>query len=156
MRSIQQRLADLTLRTNQFNLTTFRMGSKEIAAFVADKDQHILYFSFEDRLGSYGVIAAAFIKIVNDTCIIKNIIISCRVFQRSVEYAILKCIVNFSLSHACTCIIGEYKENKKNHRFRSFYYDCGFRLTADYIFKAEIRKININNKCKFIEIVSED
>lgn len=148
-----ERISDLTLRTNQFNMTTTRMKKSDVINYA--KDNHILVYDFEDRLGNYGIIGASFIKKENDAFIIDNMVLSCRVFGRGVEYAMIKSILELSNKVDIKYLTGKFIETSKNKNFSSFYTDCGLKWQKDNIYKSSINNIDINKKCRLIKIIGE-
>lgn len=151
------RISDLTMRTNQFNMTTKRMDISEVNNYLSeDKSKHILTFNFKDRLGSYGIIGAAFFKIDSDKCFIENIVLSCRAFERGVEFAIIKSVASYASVSGCTQLIGNYIETFKNKRFHDFYKECGFSPIKNNLYKINIDKLSVSDNCKYINILGDE
>jgi len=84
-----QRSLQLINKTNQFNLNGMRLTDSEIIKLMNDK--HTLYsFSLSDKFGNHGQIACAILSKSNE---IEYFVMSCRVFQRQIEYAIIYWII---------------------------------------------------------------
>ena len=82
------RAAQLTQKTNQFNLTTKRYTEADIHCMLSDSSYWIATFSVEDRYGDYGVTGMTIIqrdKVVPNQCVIDSLLMSCRVIGRNIE-----------------------------------------------------------------------
>lgn len=86
------RLSQLSYRTNQFNMTTERLSEETITSKVNNPLYKIYSISVSDRFGEYGLCGMVVLReeIENQTCVIENMILSCRVFEREIEYVSLQ------------------------------------------------------------------
>lgn len=85
--------AQLTQKTNQFNLTTKRYTEADIHRMLSDSSYRIAPFSVEDRYGDYGVTGMTIIqrdKVVPNQCVIDSLLMSCRVIGRNIELRVLR------------------------------------------------------------------
>jgi FkbH-like protein len=80
-----KRAHQLINKTNQFNLNGARLEESDIAAVLAAGGQ-MLTATLEDRTGSHGEILACLIE---HTGRVRSLVMSCRVFERRVEFAFL-------------------------------------------------------------------
>ncbi|MEO1923863.1 MAG: hypothetical protein ABGX25_05050 [Nautiliaceae bacterium] len=87
------RLAQLTQKTNQFNLTTKRYTEKDIEKFINSKNYVVYALEYEDIFGNEGIIGESIVKIENDIAYIDTFLLSCRVIGRRVEYNFLNKIL---------------------------------------------------------------
>ena len=79
------RAIQLINKTNQFNLNGRRLDETEVAAQLASGSR-LLTATLSDRTGSHGEVLAA---IIDSSGCITSMVMSCRVFQRRVEFAFL-------------------------------------------------------------------
>ncbi len=122
------RIAQLTNKTNQFNLTTKRYTSAEIIEFV-ELGEIVLYLALEDRFGDYGVSGVAIIKkITKHEWMIDTFLLSCRVIGKKIESAFLGEIINILKSKRVNKLYGQYIDSTKNHLTKDFYKDHNFTL----------------------------
>lgn len=90
------RVSELLSRTNQFNLTKMGLTSAELRELTEQKNPggqpEVLVFALEDDFGSYGQIAVCVLGTDSGsgTIMLRNMVVSCRVFGRGVEHSILK------------------------------------------------------------------
>ncbi len=83
------RLAQLTLRTNRFNLTGERLGAEQVRQCAAAPGAAVLAVRAADRFGDEGVVGAVFARIDGDRLRVENLLLSCRVLGRGIEEALL-------------------------------------------------------------------
>lgn len=123
------RVAQLTQRSNQFNLRTIRYTEEEIVR-VASSDDHItLAFSLADKYGDYGLISLVIMKHTDATTLfIDTWIMSCRVLKRNMENFVLNTMVSTGLQKGYTILEGEYLPTAKNNMVKDHYKDLGFKF----------------------------
>jgi len=121
------RIAQLTNKSNQFNLTTKRYSQEEIAAFSEDPFSITLYGALQDRFGDNGIIAVTIGKIHENKLSILLWLMSCRVLKRDMEYAMLDELIQLSQRQKIDIIEGHYYPTPKNGMVRDFYKTMGFK-----------------------------
>jgi FkbH-like protein len=124
------RVAQLTLRTNQFNLTTQRLQPDEVRARIDDPEHLVLSVRSGDRFGDNGVVGALFAHREGDTLHIDNLILSCRVFARGIEQATVAAVLEHARAQGVSAVTAAYRPTKKNHRVREFWPSVGFAPTG--------------------------
>lgn len=129
------RLTQLNLRTNQFNLTTRRYQQTEMENMVKSGEYIIRGFQAKDKFGDYGIIASVILQkdFVNNerTIWIRNILMSCRVFSRGIETAIINEVMKLAREKGVKQLYGEYIPTKKNEIVKDFYKRHGFQSMDD-------------------------
>jgi FkbH-like protein/FkbM family methyltransferase len=83
------RVSQLTLRTNQFDLSTIRRSKKEIEDFLKRADAHCLVVRVADRFGDYGLVGALMYESEHDRYKVDTFLLSCRVLGRGVEHELV-------------------------------------------------------------------
>lgn len=122
------RIAQLTNKSNQFNLTTRRYTQAEIEKIASDKNYITLYGRLTDRFGDNGVVSVIIGHISGDVCDIELWLMSCRVLKRDLEYAMLDQLVGCCRKRRVTRLRGHYYPTKKNSMVRDMYNDMGFEM----------------------------
>ena len=147
------RIAQLTQRSNQFNLRTIRYSEAEISN-IRESDQHLsLEVSLEDKFGKYGLISVLILeKRIDKTLFIDTWLMSCRVLKRGVEKAVLNQLVLEAKREGYQQIVGEYLPTKKNVIVANHYADLGFRENGVGEWVLDIS--GYEPKEHFIEIIS--
>lgn len=125
------RIAQLTQKTNQFNLTTRRYSEEDIRRMANHSDYVVYYAQLEDRFDNNGIIGVAILHFNGGDAIIKTFLMSCRVIGRGVEKVLLSKLVNSAASRGHVCIIGQYLPTAKNGLVAEFYSQHGFRQATD-------------------------
>ena len=126
------RIAQLTQRSNQFNLRTKRYTEQCIKK-IRESNQYITrYFKLEDKFGEYGLIGIIILKkIDSDSVFIDTLIVSCRVLKRGMEEFIFNKIVKLAASEGYNKIIGEYLPTPKNALVKDIFQEFGFTKEED-------------------------
>ena len=122
------RIAQLTQKTNQFNLTSKRYTSETVRDFLAQTDMIIYVVESSDKYGSYGEISTIIIRVEKDNATVDTFLMSCRAMGRTIEFALLKIVENELYENGVRRMIGLYKPTEKNKPVEGFYEKNGYRL----------------------------
>ncbi len=120
-----QRIAQLTQRSNQFNLTTRRYSLADCETLMSDRGRIAITLSLKDRFGDSGLIAIIVLAI-SDLVSIEQFLMSCRVLKRGVEALAMNLIVETARRHGLSTVSGLYLPTAKNAMVRDFYAGFGF------------------------------
>lgn len=124
------RVAQLTQRSNQFNLRTVRYSEGEVEKISSNRDYLTFTFTLQDKFGDNGLISVAILrKEDKDTLFIDTWIMSCRVLKRTMESFVLNEIVNAAAEAGYKKIHGEYLPTPKNGMVKDHYMELGFEAT---------------------------
>ena len=138
------RIAQLTKKTNQFNLTTKRYSTAEINKFIELGDI-VLYLSVEDCFGEHGISGVAIVK-KSGECdwIIDTFLLSCRIIGKKIESVFLNEIIDIIKSKKASKLYGQYIGSKKNHLTKDFYKKHDFDLSdkENGIWEYDLQKIS--------------
>lgn len=152
------RIAQLTNKSNQFNLTTKRMSQSDIEAVATDDNYITLYGKLEDKFGDNGVVSVVIGKKEDRTLHIDLWIMSCRVLKRDMEFAMLDTFVAKALDSGITTIKGYYYPTAKNGMVKNFYRQMGFSLESEdengntvWTFDIDLSYNKRNNVIKVVE-----
>ena len=125
------RIAQLTNKSNQFNLTTKRYTQEEIEAAAANPDCITLYGKLEDCFGDNGVVSVVIGEIKGDSLDIVLWIMSCRVLKRNMETAMMDALAKTAERKGIKTIFGYYYPTAKNGMVHNFYQTQGFELMSE-------------------------
>jgi len=125
------RIAQLTQRTNQFNVTTRRYDVGRIDAFRQNEDALVLGMRAKDRFGDYGLTGVAIAireRSEGDATIrIDTFLLSCRVLSRGVEDALLSALIVAARERfGALPMVAEYIPSPKNAQVAGFFVRHGF------------------------------
>lgn len=127
------RIAQLSQRSNQFNLRTIRYTEADIERISNSNDYVTFSFTLEDKFGDNGLICVIIIHKTNEkTLFIDTWFMSCRVLKRGMENFVLNTIVHFAKENEFTTIKGEYIPTMKNDMVKDHYINLGFLKSESY------------------------
>lgn len=122
------RVAQLSQRSNQFNLRTIRYTDADIVALAENPNVIDLSFTLEDKFGDNGLIAVVIMrKLDKETLFVDTWFMSCRVLKRGMENFTLNTMVERAKSAGYKRIVGEYIPTAKNKMVEDHYNSLGFR-----------------------------
>lgn len=121
------RIAQLTQKTNQFNLTTRRYTESEIRAICATGSD-VLSLQVTDRFGDNGIVGVCIVTYSTHSALVDSFLLSCRVIGRGIEVVLLNEAIRRARSRGCGILRGEYIKTAKNSQVRDFYQSRGFHL----------------------------
>ena len=125
------RIAQLTNKSNQFNLTTKRYTQAEIEQAAADNEKITLYGKLEDRFGDNGVVSVLIGHKEGNELHMDLWLMSCRVLKRDMEFAMMDTLVAACKKAGITEIKGYYYPTAKNKMVDKFYELQGFILESE-------------------------
>jgi len=118
------RIAQLTQKTNQFNMTTKRYSEEDIKQFL--NDEHLVFsVSVKDKFGDNGIVGVSIVDKYN--WMIDTFLLSCRVIGRKIEKVMMSYILEEAIRHKAKSVMGVYIPTVKNIPAKSFYEDMGFK-----------------------------
>jgi FkbH-like protein len=120
------RVAQLTQKTNQFNLTTRRYTEPQIAAMAGCPGWRVWALRVADRYADNGLVGVAIAHLEGETCEIDTFLMSCRVIGRTVETALLAHLAAHAQTQGARWLQGWFRPTRKNAPAADFYRDHGF------------------------------
>lgn len=121
------RAAQLSQRSNQFNLRTVRYTEAELKAMALSPDYFSFVLNLKDKFGDYGVISFVVLKRADaQTLFVENWMMSCRVLKRGVEQAVLNEIMDRANAAGFRTVVGEYLPTPKNGLVKDHYKNLGW------------------------------
>ena len=142
------RQAQLTQRTNQFNLTTRRYNEKDIERFIKD-DKYIVYnLELIDKFGSNGIVGLIIVSLDDKQAFIDTFLMSCRIIGRRVEDAFMGFVLRDLKKKGIKKVFGEYIPTKKNKLVSDVYEKLGFELIETKEDGSKLYKIEVDENIK--------
>lgn len=115
------RVAQLTQKTNQFNVTTRRYSAQSIEALGTDPLAHVYRVKVRDRFGDNGLVGVAITRDRDEVCEIDTLLLSCRVLGRTVETAILAQLADEARVRGCRTLRGRFLPTERNTPARDLF-----------------------------------
>lgn len=125
------RIAQLSNKSNQFNLTTRRYTQAKVEETAKDGRHITLYGKLEDKFGDNGVVSVVIGEIKGLELHIDLWIMSCRVLKRDMEYAMMDRLVEEAQARGLHSLYGYYYPTAKNAMVRDFYSTLGFEKISE-------------------------
>lgn len=142
------RIAQLTQRSNQFNLRTVRYSEQEIEEIAANPRYITRYYTLRDRFGEHGLIAVVILEKRENELFVNEWLMSCRVLKRGMEQFIADSILRAAREAGVARVVGEYIPTPKNAMVKDLYASMGFRPLGDGLYEARVD--NYQNHQTFI------
>lgn len=130
------RIAQLTQKTNQFNLTTKRYTERDIKSFMESENYKVFACDLKDKFGAFGLTAVAIIKIDEQIAILDTLLMSCRILGRNIELKFIDEILNHLNKSDIHTIHSSYNQTTKNDQVKDFFERVAF----------EVNEQNLSNK----------
>lgn len=125
------RIAQLTNKSNQFNLTTRRYTQGEIEQVSKDPQYLTLYGKLADKFGDNGVVSVVIGRIEDRELYLDLWIMSCRVLKRDMEYAMMDVLAEKCQKAGIRVLHGFYYPTAKNSMVKDFYKLQGFEKVSE-------------------------
>src|SRR6185312_3908823 len=139
------RVAQLSQRSNQFNLRTVRYTEDDIETLSSSTDHETLSFTLKDKFGDNGLISVVILLKQKEIMFIDTWLMSCRVLKRGMENFTLNTIVKIAKENGFAKVTGEYIETAKNSMVKDHYKNLGFTL-VDGFWQLDVSAYE-NRKC---------
>ena len=121
-----ERAAQLTARTNQFNLNGVRYSEAEIKRLMQEGRTRQWIVEAADRYGEYGRIGYLLAEARGSALAVNSFLLSCRVLGRGVEQAVLAGLKRYAQENGCTELRAAFRRTAKNKPFEQFLADTGW------------------------------
>jgi FkbH-like protein len=120
------RVAQLTQRTNQFNLTTRRYDVAALEEILVEPGAEVIWLDLRDRFGGHGIVGCAILRWRGASAAIDTLLLSCRVIGRGAEALLVHAVAKLARDRGAAELVGEYLPSKRNSQVANFYARLGF------------------------------
>lgn len=149
------RIAQLTQKTNQFNLTTHRYSEIQIEKLIRSNEHEVVCLTVADRFGDFGLVGVAILWFDNKVAEFDTLLLSCRILGRNVESVFLVECINYIYGRGIDRVKGTYIPSLKNAQTKLFYSHVGFTQlptqTATQYFELQLTQ-PITSPHSYIEV----
>lgn len=126
-----QRIAQLTNKSNQFNLTTLRCSEDDIRAMQENENYICLCGRLIDKFSDHGIVTIVAGRIEDNRLDIGLWLMSCRVLKRGLEHAMMNALIAVTKDRGIKEVVGNYYPTKKNGMVKTFYQEMGFQFVSE-------------------------
>jgi FkbH-like protein len=124
------RVAQMTQKTNQFNLTTHRYTDADIRQMLY-KGNIIYTLSVSDKFGDSGITGLCIIEIEDSKARIDSLLLSCRILGKDIEKAFVCYVLQELKEKGFTEVTAFYVPTAKNMQVAEFYANMDFELEKE-------------------------
>ena len=148
------RASQLLGKTNQFNLTQQRFSETQLKEMQANDKWGIFIASLDDKFGKNGIVSVIVLQFEDETASIVNWVMSCRVFNRTLENTIFDYVHNLCKQKSISTIKGQFHSSPKNAYVADLFAKLGFKLIdqANGICKYQVSTSEDHEQNKFIKM----
>jgi FkbH-like protein len=125
------RISELSMKSNQFNLTTRRYHEAEVRALMEDPASEIVSLTVRNKFGNAGLTGIVVLRYGNEAVRVENFLMSCRVLGQGVEFAVWDEIARRAAARGCGRIEADYLPTAKNGQAADFYDRLGLALQRE-------------------------
>ena len=129
------RVAQLTNKTNQFNLTVRRYSEVDIKKFMEGENSKVFSLSVKDRFGDFGLTGVLIVLYKDGVVTIDSLLMSCRILGRQLEFAFVDYCLGYLEKHekrwAFKTLEAAYVPSKKNQQVADYWDKLGFGLVRE-------------------------
>lgn len=133
------RVAQLSQKSNQFNVCTNRYSVDELAELAHADGRILLTVRAGDRFGDLGLVSFVGLRISDSEAEIVDWVMSCRAMQRRLEYVVAERVKELLLSRGVVRVRATWRKTAKNEPVREFFESLGFKV------------VKVNSESKFYE-----
>lgn len=127
-----RRIAELTQKSNQFNLTTVRRTEAQVLELMASEEASVYSLSVEDRFGDAGLTGVAVVTLdPGGDATVDSFLLSCRILGRGIEDAAWPVLLDDLAGRGHTPVHASYLPTAKNAQVREYWDRVGFRLEGE-------------------------
>ena len=135
------RIAQLTQRSNQFNLRTVRYTEADIRRLAEDPACLTLSYELRDKFGDHGLVGVIVGRRTDEeTLFIDTWLMSCRVLKRGMEEFIIAVLMDRAKKAGFRWVVGEYIPTPKNGMVRDIYKSMGFEQIGENRYRADTER----------------
>ncbi|BBJ28315.1 HAD-IIIC family phosphatase [Athalassotoga saccharophila] len=125
------RAAQLTQKTNQFNVTTKRYTEFDLEKMMADPNFSVYIGSVADKFGDNGKVVFLIVKKDKDIAYIDTFLMSCRVMGRHIEDHVMDFVEEEMKKQGIKKIRASYIPTKKNISVKNLWDDLGYKRISE-------------------------
>jgi len=126
-----QRVAQMLVKTNQFNLTTKRHSIAKVKKMLDNNENILLTLSLSDKFGDQGIVGLCIALKTNKNkgeMVIDTFLMSCRALGRGAEDALWSALLIYLNKRKCKVLRASYISSKKNIQVSNFFGRLGMNI----------------------------
>ena len=125
------RVAQLSQKTNQFNVCTNRYTEDEIRRFSADPHALLVTLHASDRFGDQGLVAFVLVEVEESQARVRDWVMSCRAMNRRIEFTVEEAVERMLKERGVKALSARWRRTAKNAPVKDLFEKFGFRLVSE-------------------------
>ena len=125
------RIAELSQKSNQFNVTTRRYSQQEIVTLMSSDNCTVYSIEVSDKFGDSGLTGVAIVRYSQGDVEVDSFLMSCRVIGRGIEFSLWRTIFDEARKRGCQQVKAQYIRSSKNGLVENFFDSLGFRAVKE-------------------------
>ena len=122
-----ERIAQISQKTNQFNLCTNRYSESDIRNLMSAPDRLLVAVRSKDRFGDYGLVSFVLVTLCGKVeAMITDWAMSCRAMNRRIEHSVCAAVERMAVERGVCTLRAEYRRTPKNAPVADLYDGLGF------------------------------
>jgi len=138
---LKVRLAQLTQKTNQFNLTIRRYDENDLHRMIQSPDTAVFGLEYQDRFGHEGIIGEIIVHLHDQVGEIDVFLLSCRVIGRRIERRFFHLVLENLKERGIREIEAVYVPGPRNELVRDLYDSLGLTPRGENRYRAEVDRL---------------
>ena len=139
------RVAQLSQKTNQFNVLTNRYTIDDISQFAADRGRLLVVVHAGDKFGDQGLVAFVQVRIDTDEATVLDWVMSCRTMNRRLEFAVEDWVEAKLYAHGVKTLYAAWRKTQKNAPVSRLFDSFGFTVLEA---TEEVRRYRLTLPCR--------
>lgn len=149
------RVAQLTQKTNQFNLTTRRYTEADIRRYIERSDAAVFHMAVRDRFGDMGITGVFIAVRSGDKSVIDTLLLSCRILGRQLEFAFVdQCMLRLEEDWRIGSWETEYIPTRKNQQTADFWDRLGLHVAGNDDEAKRYQAVAGQRDCSYEDIIT--
>jgi len=124
------RVAELTQKSNQFNVTTKRYTEAEIRGRMESPESSVYSITVKDRFGNHGLTGVLITEQRDEELVVDSFLMSCRVIGRGIEYGVWCPLLEDAAKRGAKKVKAQFLKTGKNQLVEHFFDDLGLQPVA--------------------------
>ena len=125
------RVAQLSQKTNQFNVCTNRYTEDEVRRFSADPHALLVTLHASDRFGDQGLVAFVLVEVEKSQARVRDWVMSCRTMNRRIEFTVEEAVERMLRARGVKTVCAQWRRTAKNAPVKDLFEKFGFRLVSE-------------------------
>jgi FkbH-like protein len=140
------RLAQMEMKTNQFNLSTRRLSHEQLQSMSESSNRTLLAISLRDRFADHGLVAYLAAESAGEIMTVTDWVMSCRVFSRTLEEYTFRQLISVAKDRGIKRIQLKYSPTNKNGVMVASLVSVALKCIGEYPFGPWVHNLEVDSE----------